>query len=184
MLTRVPSTSLLTMGSMADFCRGRVTGLSMTYWKKSPSSRRRRRRRHASAAGRVALSSFVAVSVASSAGTAVVGILPSARLRRPGGSSASSSPRRGRSPAMPVAAWSFCPCRRCRSTAAARRTVPARRPAAARTAADTGPSGTRSAGRETRRHAHVLPVLVGGVLHHRPALQERLVSFSLSSTSR
>ena len=39
------------MGSMADFCRGSVTGLSMAYWKKSPSFGRRRRRRDALAAG-------------------------------------------------------------------------------------------------------------------------------------
>src|SRR5450432_624577 len=37
MLQRVPSTSLLTMGSSADFWRGRDTVLSMAYWKKSPS---------------------------------------------------------------------------------------------------------------------------------------------------
>jgi hypothetical protein len=37
MLVRVASTSLPTMGSSADFWRGRLTGLSIAYWKKSPS---------------------------------------------------------------------------------------------------------------------------------------------------
>src|SRR5215467_7020270 len=37
METRLPSTSLLRMGKRADFWRARVTGLSMAYWKKSPS---------------------------------------------------------------------------------------------------------------------------------------------------
>ena len=37
MLTRAASTSFWTTGSMALFWRGRLTGWSITYWKKSPS---------------------------------------------------------------------------------------------------------------------------------------------------
>src|SRR5262249_1814602 len=36
MLTRDPSTSRLTIGISADFCRGRLTGSSIRYWKVSP----------------------------------------------------------------------------------------------------------------------------------------------------
>src|SRR5262249_60665190 len=37
MLVLEASTSFATIGKSADFCRGRLTGLSIAYWKKAPS---------------------------------------------------------------------------------------------------------------------------------------------------
>ena len=186
--TRLPSTSLLTIGSRADFCRARSTGWSITYWKKSP--------RDEAVATLCTLRAQVQVCLAacwptSSANSALAG-RPSASLRWP-----SIARRRLAVPA---------PASRSRR----RRGLPSgclgrlsgRRRPVRLVGLSHGPAvGRRPEGGEQFRldgrpgdvqrvvqvhlerdrpaahqgHRHVVPVLVGRVLDHRPALQVRLL---------
>ena len=168
MLTRSASTSFWTMGSMALFCRGSVTGWSIAYWKKSPNSpavaddatplpRSRSSTSHP-------CSDYRAVRFAIRSRT---DFFNSSDLL-------TVLPGPARRPAVAIAAIRLArPWRRCRWVAGVRRRVRARRQGEAHRAVGKGPS--EGQGRpETRAMVHVLPVLLGGVVHDGPALQHRL----------